>query len=938
MNIGDIFLSVRADLSQFQASLAGLNSQVSRSATNMGKDLMKVGAGMSSTGMSLTRNLTLPLLAAGGAATKFALDFDTTMRKTVALSDVTAEQIGGIRTQLLAMASEVGRGPQDLAEAFYFVASAGFKADEAMKVLEISAKASAAGMGTTQDVARVLGAAINAYGHENLTAAVAADELTAAVTDGSAEAGDYVAVLGRVVPAASALGVSFDQVVAAVAGMTNIGLSAEEATVGLNQVFISLLKPTSDAAAAMEEMGLSAAGLRTELREKGLLATLRTLDERFGSNEEASARVFGNVRALRTVTGLLALDTDQLNKIFGDTANSLGSLSQAYEDTEGPQRRIDRAMASLQASAISLGEDVLPQVVDVLESVTDGIKRLSRWWKDLDTDTRKNIIQWLAWVAVAGPALLIMGKLVSGLGALLRAVGFLMGAKGIPALIGGVSKARLVMGLWVVGILAVTEALQAASGPISDFFDELINGKKANKTLHELNDLTGDMMKAQVLRAMGIDAKEFAQAVEKAGGDVEYAFNAIKDAGGDLGKALVQLWADSDEATGGMVSGFGRNLKEARAAVRAEGEGIVTDLTATLVDGQFVVEPAAEVMVDPVAEAVAQAKQDVADAANDLIHTLASVLSSDPQELDDAAKEMWDHILHPYPDIKRRAKIEAILAAGWIADGLRSSDSRVQNETAEYVKGLLAEYDLMAPGALAAGELVNPALEHGISSNLAALTTFLANEVLPDIKNPFDLAEELERLGYADLGGFVRGMQVSRNGPFTHELTEYQRKIHEKLDINLFTTGYNVGYSYGSGLYEAGGYVGDAAQFLKNKVSGVMSFQGSPPFTHSRWIGEQVGETWGQGIAASVRSLLPNLASAVGSVASTLTAQPMSFATAAAPSATPVSASQTGGLADMPPAGAGVTNYNLNVTGRLPMEDAQDAIWELRRLAGIKKQ
>jgi hypothetical protein len=435
------------------------------------------------------------------------------------------------------------------------------------------------------------------------------------------------------------------------------------------------------------------------------------------------------------------------------------------------------------------------------------------------------------------------------------------------------------------------------------------------------------MGKAQVLRAMGIDAKEFARLVEKAGGDAEYAFDAIRDAGGDLGKALFQLWADSDTAVGGMVAGFGRNRKEALAALE-EGKRLAAEkaaeipeeVAASLEDGAFVISDAAAVMVDPVAEAVAAEKQAVADAANDLIHTLATTLSANPQELDDAAKEMWDHILHPYPDIKRRAKIEAILASGWIADGLRSDDSRVQAETAEYVKGLLAEYGEMAPGALAAGELVNPALEDGISGNLSALTTYLANEVLPDIKNPFDLAEELERMGYADLGGFVRGMITARNGPFTKELTEYQRKIHQRLDMNLFTSGYNTGYSYGSGLYAAGGYVGDAAQYLKNRVSGPMSFMGSPAYTHSREIGEMVGQTWGQGIAESARSLLPRIAAMVATVAGALTAQPMGLATATVPS---FGTMATGAAAQIAAAGqnnvdAGVT---LTVNGGIHLHD-----------------
>ena len=73
---------------------------------------------------------------------------------------------------------------------------------------------------------QVLGLVINAYGKENITAARAADILVAAVKDGTAEADEFAGVLGRVVPTAATLGVAFDQVTAALAGMTLTGLGA----------------------------------------------------------------------------------------------------------------------------------------------------------------------------------------------------------------------------------------------------------------------------------------------------------------------------------------------------------------------------------------------------------------------------------------------------------------------------------------------------------------------------------------------------------------------------------------------------------------------------------------------------------------------------------------------------------------------------------------
>lgn len=899
-SIGDVFLRLLLDDSDFEQQVvakaqkagnkAGLSmgqqftAGMAKGAAQLGQSLAGIGQNLTKAGSAMTRNLTLPILAAGAATANFALDFDTTLRRVVGLTDVTADEIGGIRDQILALGPAVGKGPQELAEAFYFVASAGFKAQEAMDVLKVAAESSASGLGDTQTIAQVLGAVINAYGKENITAARAADILTEAVSQGTAEADAFAGVVGRVVPVAASLGVSFDQVAAALAGMTLSGISADEAATSLRQIMVSLLKPSNEANDALAAMGLSAEGLRAELREKGLLATLRTLEAAFAGNESATAAVFGNVRALVGIQNLLGLSSEQLDQVFGKVNDSLGRQAEAYKDTEGPQRDMARSMADLQATAITLGNDVLPTAVEVLGQIAAGAKEVAKWWKSLDADTRKQIVQWLAWVAVAGPVLLLAGKLASGLGAIFKVIGFLLGSKGIPALVGSMSKARLGMLGWVGVILAVTAALDAATPAVSDFFDTLVSGKKANKVLHDLNDLTGDMLKAQVLRAWGVSAKQFVTVLERAGGDVEDAFNAIKDNAGDVGKAMEQLAVDSDTAFHGMVSGFGRNLKEARAAVRSEGEGIPHDLAATLVDGQFVVGPAAVVMVDPIAEAVEKAKQDVADAANDLLHTLASILSSHPQELRDAAQSMIDDILHPFPDAKHILTIESILARKEWVTGLTSPDSGDRARTAEYLKGLLTEFETLAPGVLESGKDIPPALQAGIDSTLAALTTYLQTTVIGGITDPFDLADELDRMGYDGLAGYVRGLERARIDKLQTTGGLILRDTKIALFDDYYQEGYDAATSYAQGLAAGGKTAVTYVQDFTGKIASLLRFSGSPDYTHSREAGEGVGKSWMQSLASSIASLLPTISQAVGKVAGTLMAQPMGLATAGVPS------------------------------------------------------
>lgn len=402
--------------------------------SSAGARMASFGKGMAQTGQSLTTNLTLPVVGAGAAIIKVGGDFDTTLRQITALTGTTGEEIDGVRKHILSLSGEVGKTPQELADGFYFLASAGFNTNEALAVLDSTARASAVGLGTTADISKVVGSAINAFGKENLTAEDAVDQLLRAVKDGTAEAPDFANALGNVMGSAGQMGATFSDVTAAIAAMTLKGIGADEATTSLNQVFMSLLNTTPQADAALENLGLSAEGLRTQLREQGLLSVLQTLTEKFQGNDQAAADVFGNVRALRGILALTSGDAAATAQVFDDVAKGTQNLGDAFKQTEGPGREMDRAMAEAQATLIDLSTDVLPIVVKWLHSVEDAVKKGLDWWHSLDDATQKNIIQFAGMAAAIGPLLLIFGKLTQGVGNLIKIGGDLIGL--IPRLIG----------------------------------------------------------------------------------------------------------------------------------------------------------------------------------------------------------------------------------------------------------------------------------------------------------------------------------------------------------------------------------------------------------------------------------------------------------------------------------------------------------------------
>lgn len=744
---------------QGQAAEKALNRGWAASIENAGASLGRLGGRMQSVGNSLTANLTVPILGLGAATSKMGLDFDTTLRQIVGLTDVTQDQIGGIRQELLKLAPEVGKGPQELAEAFYFVASAGFTADEALDVLETSAKAAAAGLGETQSVAQVLGSVINAYGKENITAARAADILVEAISQGTAEAPEFASVIGRVAPTAAALGVTFDQVAASLAGMTLTGLSAEESATSLNQVFVSLLKPTVQAEGAMSDLGLSAEGLRKQLREEGLLTTLRTLEERFAGNEEAAAAVFGNVRALRGVTSLLTLDSEQLNSVFGKVDDSLGRLQQGYEDTEGPQRDIDRAMADLRVTAIELGEDVLPVMVDVLQELAGGARELADWWRSLDDDTKKFVVQMAAVIAVAGPLIRILGTLTSGFGGLLKAVGFLAGEKGIPKLIG-----------W---IKAVGPAVTSALGPLALFFAAVSMTDEVDKATGGLWNLYGTMERLkrdipgfadeweEVAQRTGLSTQEFIAAADEAlsSGAMtwdEFVRDITNGAMVTLNDALNQSGEDWESYQEQISGAAEKGAADAAASLN----NLPPDVKAALEAAGVVVDDTAPEAMDGVSEEAAKQRDLALQAMKDMLAGMANMFETD-ESVHDAWQALIDRMDDPYTEAERKADIFGQDTVNGIRRGLATNDPGLIGDVIAQVNRLLGEIALMEPGALETGEAVPPALREGMDAQMQALITWIGENVQGPSLDAMSL-EDAQKAGVEGIWLYAQGMRQNR--------------------------------------------------------------------------------------------------------------------------------------------------------------------------------
>lgn len=311
------------------------------------------------------------------ASIRMASEFEDSFAKIEGLVGVSKDQLGELSQAALELGPAFGKSANEAADALFFITSAGLRGEDAINVLEASLKGAAIGLGETKTIADLATSAVNAYGAANLNGSQAVDILTEAVREGKLEPAELAGAMGQVLPIASAMGVSFDQVGAAFAAMSRTGTDASTAATQVRQILATLAKPTVEAERALANMGMSSEGLRQQLADEGLLSVLETLSAEFDGNTAAASQVFGNIRALSGVLDLMGSNVEGTREIFDRMTDGVGVLDDAFQVTEETLSfQFNQAMAEAKTAVLELGTSLLPVAKDIVDGLTPVIDTL----------------------------------------------------------------------------------------------------------------------------------------------------------------------------------------------------------------------------------------------------------------------------------------------------------------------------------------------------------------------------------------------------------------------------------------------------------------------------------------------------------------------------------------------------------------------------------
>lgn len=430
-------------------------SQSARNYVRAGKQIEKAGKNIAKVGQSMTKSLTLPIIATGTACIKMASDFEAGMSRVQSISGATAEQIARLSEKAKQMGAQTKFSATEASEAFSYMAMAGWKTEEMLEGIEgIMYLAGATGedLATTSDIVTD---ALTAFG----LSASDTNKFVNVLAQTSANANTNVAMLGEsfqyVAPVAGALGYSVEDVSTALGVMANSGIKASNAGTALRTLFSNLAKPTDQMKKAMDNLGISLTDSEGNMKDFNSLM----LDMRAGFadlDEAQKASYASTIAGKLGMSGLLAIvntsDSD-FNKLSESIYNSAGACEEMYKvANDNLKGQLTILKSTVQSLAISFGERLTPYVekaVKWLQNLTDKFNSLSDKQKDF-------IVKIALVVATIGPAILLFGKLTMAIGKTIKTIGMIGNAfKTFGSIAGLLSNP---VGLVILAIIAVVTA------------------------------------------------------------------------------------------------------------------------------------------------------------------------------------------------------------------------------------------------------------------------------------------------------------------------------------------------------------------------------------------------------------------------------------------------------------------------------------------------
>lgn len=411
---------------------------------------------MAGVGRTMTRYLTLPILAGLGASVKAAADWEsgfTGVKKTV---DEIVDENGNVvysyeelDNSLREVASNSVIAYDELLAVGEIAGQLGISADKVAGFSEIMLKLGASTTMTSEEaatsIAKILNITNKGLPYSIETVEDFANVLVELGNNFATTEGDITLMATRLASAGTIAGLSTDEILALATSMSAVGIRAEAGGSAMAQTLVNLEKRV----ATFEKEG------GDSLDKVAELAGTTAKDFAKAWKKEPAKAIAAFIKGLGTLDEEAESTTVILSELGMDgirQANMIKALSLAYPQLEDALKKAndewERGNAlqeeygkreetfnaklqnfknNLGLLAIEFGDTLLPTLTDLVVALKDIVVK----FREMSPETKENIVKLGLFVAAIGPVLTTSSKLIIGLSNLKVAFSVLKGANGI---------------------------------------------------------------------------------------------------------------------------------------------------------------------------------------------------------------------------------------------------------------------------------------------------------------------------------------------------------------------------------------------------------------------------------------------------------------------------------------------------------------------------
>lgn len=541
----------------------------------VGDKIKAVGENVKEFGEGLTKHVTAPLAALGGASLAAFNDVDKGLDTIIQKTGATGEAADAMGKSMENLATQI---PTDFETA-------------GAAIGEVNTRFGLTG----QKLEDLSGQFIKFAELNNTDVSTSIDSVQKALAAYGLGAEDAGAYLDRLNKTGQDTGVSVDSLAAGIVSnataFQEMGLSIDEATAFMGQL---------EKSGANSETVLN--GMRKAL--KNATAEGKPLDQALAELQQTILNGTGSMDGLTAAYEIFGKSGDQIysavrngtvdfTNFAGAVSDASGSVSNTFEATLDPMDKFKTTMNDLKLLGAEVGSTLGEVLVPIIEQARDVIVTLKEKWDELSPETQNAIVQAALIAAAVGPVLVVLGSVISTIGSIVSGIGGLISF--LPMLAGPVGIVVAAIGAAVaIGVALyknwdtikakaaelkqkIVDAWNNIKEKVGNAVDKIKEGvaNAWNKMKEKVKSVGEGIKTAAANTWEGVKTKA-TSAMEGLKANVSSRLGAIKsayqNAGGGIqgvvaaaAEAIKQKWSIGLEAlntlTGGKLSGLADKLK-----------------------------------------------------------------------------------------------------------------------------------------------------------------------------------------------------------------------------------------------------------------------------------------------------------------------------------------------------------------------------------------